>query len=852
MGDFWQDTCYGLRTLRRSPGFTTVAVLTLALGIGANTALFQIFDAVCLRRLPVQHPEQLVEINLEHQGWYAGHSEGRYPVLTNPLWEQIRERQQAFSGAFAWGTDVFDLARGGEARYAQGLWVSGEFFHVLGVQPHLGRVFTPADDRKGCGADGAVISYRFWQREFGGEASAVGRTLSLNGHRVEVIGITPEAFFGVERGRTFDVAVPLCSEPIIKGETTNLERRNSWWLAAMGRLKQGWSVSQASAHLEQISSGIFEATLPPVYQKELAEHYLKFKLRALAAATGISALREQYEIPLDLLLATTGVVLLIACANLANLLLARGSARQREIAVRLALGAARGRLVRQLLTESLLLVMAGTCAGVLLAQWLVEFLVALLHTEGNPLFVDLAVDIRVIAFTGAAAALTCALFGLAPALHATRTAPGSIIRAAGRGPTERRERFGLRRVLVISQVALSLVLLLGALLFTRTLGKLLVLDAGFRQDGILIVNLNLTHLQLPVERRQAFKAELAEQIRHLPGVESAAESLLLPWGDYHNNVVRGDGTEATAPIFQTSMNYVAPGYFHTLEIPLLAGRDFDARDSPTSAKVAIVNEAFARRLLGASPRQDWRNERRHDAERTKQERVNPVGKVFFMRSFGDPAPVAYQIVGLVKNAKYQDLREDFPRTVYFARSQEPAPDAFGEVVVRSNAPLASLVRSIKGRIAEAGPEIVVEFHVLRSQVRESLLRERLMATLSGFFGFLAALLAAIGVYGVMSYSVLQRTSEIGIRMALGADPRKVLVMVLREVMSVLAIGLAIGTAIGLAAARSAAALLFGLKPHDPLTLAIAVVLLAGVAVAAGYLPARMASRLDPLTALRHE
>ncbi len=851
MGTLWQDVKYGARMLLRSPGFTAVAVLTLALGIGANSAIFQLMDAVRLRRLPVKDPQELVDIGFDHQGWYAGHLDGRYPILTNALWEQIRDRQQAFSGAFAWGTDQFNLSRGGEARYAQGLWVSGDFFRVLGVRPQVGRVFSAADDRRGCGTPDVVISYAFWQHEFGGRADTLGAKLTLNGQPVEIVGITPPSFFGVEVGRNFDVAVPLCAEPQIKGERSNLEVRNAWWLAAMGRLKPGWTAQQASAHLAAISPAIFETTVPSVYQEELAKHYREFKLRAAPAAGGISTLRDTYTDPLWLLIASTGLVLLIACANLANLLLARASAREREIAVRVALGASRGRLVRQLLAESALLAAVGALAEILFAEWVIGFLVALLSTQGDPLFIDLRQDWGPLLFTTWSAALACILFGLPPALRATRTDPGSVMKAAGRGLTAGHTGHGLRRLLVVSQVALSMVLLVTALLFTRSLNKLLTLDAGFRQDGILLVNLDLTRLGLPEERRQAYKAELAAQVRSLPGVESAVEALSLPWGDYHNNVVRGEGPEATARVFQTNLNWVAPGYFRTLEIPLLAGRDFDAQDTSTSLRVAIVNEAFARRLLEGSPHQDESN-KEGDTQGTPGRSANPVGKILFMRSFGDSKPVAFEIIGLVKNSKYYNLREEFPRTAFFPRSQQPHPDALGEIVVRSDASLAGLIPSIRNRLADASPEIMVEFHVLKTQLRESLLPERLMAILSGSFGFLAAVLAVIGLYGVMTYLILRRSNEIGIRMALGADPGTITRMILGEAVHLLVIGLGVGLVLALLAARAVSALVFGLKPHDPLTIAMAVGLLSAAAVVASYVPARRAARVDPMVALRYE
>ena len=826
MRTFLQDLRYGARMLRKQPGFTLIAVMTLALGIGANTALFQLLDAVRLRTLPVKQPRELAEVGFDHQGWYAGHLEGRYPVLTNPLWEQLRDHQQAFSSMFAWGTETFNLAVGGEARNAQGLWVSGDFFNVLGVSPLQGRVFQPADDRRGCGAAGAVISYSFWQREFGGAASVIGRKLTLAGHPVEIVGVTPASFYGVEVGRNFDVAVPLCAEPVIKGEGSNFERRNSWWLAAMGRLKPGWSLEQASAHVQALSPSLFEATVPPQYQSDLAKHYLAFKLKASPAGAGFSALREEYEKPLWLLLALAGLVLLIACANLANLMLARASARQREIAVRLALGASRWRLIQQLLAESLLLALLGATLGILLADDLSALLVSFLNTQGNPIFVALTLDWRVPGFTAGLAMLTCVLFGLAPAVKTTRIAPSAVLQAASRGLTASRERFGLRRTLVVAQVALSLVLLVSALLFSRSLDKLLKLNAGFRQDSILITNVNLARLKLPKERRQIFKQQLVERIRALPGVESAAATSLGPWGDYSNNYIETDQKE----IGQTNLNQVSPDYFKALDIPLLEGRDFNQRDTAIAPKVAIVNEEFARQLLKST---------------------HPVGRTFRMRWF-DHAPVVYQIVGLVKNTKYQDLREDFPRTAYFPAAQDEDPDQVDHLLIRSQTLLVGLVSAVKHAISEVSPEIELEFQTFKTQLRDSLLRERLVATLSGFFGGLALVLVCIGLYGIVSYSVASRTNEIGIRLALGASPGDVLWLILREALLLVSVGVALGLPVALGATRLLASLLFAMKPADPVSLSLAALLMLVVAIVAGYLPARRATKVDPMIALRCE
>ena len=830
MHTIWQDVKYGVRLLLLNPGFALVAILSLALGIGANTAIFQLIDAVRIRTLPVKNPQELVAVHLIEGKWGSGRFHGPYSQLSNPLWEQIRARQQAFSSIFAWGREGLNLATGGEARNAAAILVSGDFFKTLEVTPLMGRVLAPADDQRGCGSPNAVISYAFWQREFGGAPDVLDRKLTLESHPFEIVGVTPAGFYGVEVGRSFDVAIPICSEPMIHGEDAMLDVRHAWWLAAVGRLKPGWTLAQATAQLTAASPAMLEATLPPVYDAEASKHYFENKFGAFPADTGFSNLRKTYESPLWLLLSIAGLVLLIACANLANLMLARASAREREIGIRLSLGASRGRLIRQLFSESLLLAAVGAALGAALAQGLSRFLVAYLSTQGNRVFVDLHLDWRVLGFTAAVAVLTCVLFGLAPALRATRVAPVEILKSHGRGMTSGRERFSLRRALVVSQVAVSLVLLVGALLFVRSLRNLLTLDAGFRQDGILITDLDLTRLKLPVERRQTYKREVLDRIRAIPGVLFAADTTIVPVsGNGWNNNVLIDGTEKSK--VTPNFSRVSPGYFKTLGTLLVAGRDFDDRDTAASPKVAIVNESFVRKLLNGA---------------------NPIGRTFRVKVYvGRPAPL-YEIVGFVKDAKYEDLREEFKPAVFVAAAQDDRPDESAQFLIRSDLALSGLLSEVKRAIAGASPEISIEFHVFKDQIRNSLLPERLMATLSGFFGFLAGLLATIGLYGLISYTVARRTNEIGIRMALGAQRGDVMKMILHEAGILLGIGLAAGTALSLLAAKTASSLLFGLKPRDPLTLAAAIAALAAVTVAASFLPAQRASRLDPMVALRDE
>jgi len=826
-----QDLRFGVRVLAKSPGFTIVAVLTLALGIGANTAIFQLIDAIRLRTIPVKDPQELAAVRIADRTWASGSFSGPYAQLTYPLWDQIRKRQEAFSSFSAWGSDEFNLATGGEVHHARGLWASGDFFRALGVQPLVGRLISDSDDHPGCEAPGVDISYRFWQREFGGEASAIGKKLTLEGHPFEIIGITPPTFYGVVVGQSFDVAIPICSEPLINSENNRLPVRHAWWLASIGRLKTGWSLKRATSQLEAITPAVLQETIPPFYNAEGVRKYLAYKLAAFPAGTGFSDLREQSQTSLWLLLGISGLVLLIACANLANLMLARASAREREIAVRLALGASRGRLIRQLLSESLLLAILGAVAGTVLASILSSFLVSFISTPYSTVFLDLTVDWRVLAFTAGLAILTTVLFGLMPTLRATGASPSSALKTGGRGMTASRERFGLRRVLVTSQVALSLVLLFAALLFVRSLRNLVTLDAGFQQDGILITTVDFTRLNLPPERRGDFKRDLLEQVRRIPGVKSAASAMQVPVsGSYWNLAILGDTQDQKRGV--ANLNRVGPEYFRTLETPLLAGRDFDARDTTASPKVAIVSQAFARKFIGGA---------------------SPLGKTFRLEvPPGKPIPV-YEIVGVVKDTKYADLHEEFSPIAYFPVSQADRPDPWDQIIVRnSNASVLSIVSSLKSTIGAVSPNIDIDFKVFKTRVRESILQDELMATLSGFFGFLAALLAAIGLYGVISYMVAQRTNEIGIRMALGAQRGDVLRMIMRESGILLLIGLLAGTGLALAAARAASSLVFGLKARDPLTLVLAVATLSVVSAVASFVPAYRASRLDPMAALHYE
>jgi putative ABC transport system permease protein len=833
MDNFLRDSRYSLRMLAKSPGFALIAVLTLTLGIGANAAIFQLVDAVRLRTLPVKGPNTLAIIHLNKNHWGAGNFTGPYSDFTFPLWQQIRQGQQAFSSTAVWGSQSLNLATGGEVNYATAIWVSGDFFRVLGIQPFFGRLLSDADDQTGC-SGGVNISYAFWQRRYGGAASAIGQTLTLEGHPFPILGITPPSFFGVSIGDRFDVAVPVCAEPIVAGEYSSITGpvpRQTWWLAMIGRLKPGWTFERATAQLGTIMPGALHETIPPDYDADGVKHYLGYKLEVRPAANGFSNLREDSSNSLWLLLGLSGLVLLIACANLANLMLARASTREREIAVRLALGASRARLIGQLLFESALLAVIGAACGGLLAAVLSHLLIAFISTPNNPVFLDMPTDWRVMAFGAGLAILTTILFGLLPALRSGRVPAGLVLKTGGRGTTAGRDRFRLQRILVASQVALSLVLLAGALLFARSLQNLMTRDTGFQQDGVLVANIDFTRLNLPEARRDPFGRDLLDRIRAVPGVAAAAASNRSPVNGNSSNddIIDEKGVDTKESAW---LDNISPGYFQTIENPLLAGRDFNDNDTATSLKVAIVNESFVKKFFNGTN--------------------NAVGRQFRMwQPPGKPQPY-YNVVGVVKDSVYNDMHEPFTPVMYFPRAQVEKPSTYIILLIRSQLGAAGVLNSVRTAIAGVSPDIDIQFKVLSNQIRESLVQDELMATLCGFFGVLAVLLAAIGLYGVISYTIAQRTNEIGVRMALGAQRTGVIGMILREVAVLIGIGVVIGAALTLAGSKAASSLLYGLKAHDPLTLVLAVAILGAIAFVASFIPARRATRVDPVVALRYE
>jgi putative ABC transport system permease protein len=833
MESLLQDLRFALRMLRKSPGFTAVAVLTLALGIGANTAAFSLIDAVMLRTLPVNRPDELLQ--LERQD--PRHADVGSPDFSNPLWEQVRDQQNVFSGVFAWANERFDLARGGTVQPAEGSFVSGDFFTTLGLRPVVGRLIAGSDDYRGC-PPVAVLSYGFWQDHYGGASSAVGSTLSLYYHPFKIIGIAPPGFNGMDVGRESEVFVPVCTVEI--SGIQSLEARSMWWLNVAGRIKPGTSRAQLSARLQVLSPRIFTAALSQYGTADEQRNFVKEKLVATSAATGTSAtLRQQFDQPLQVLMAIVGLVLLIACANVASLMLTRGVAREKEIAVRQALGASRWRLIKQLLTECMLISLMGAIVGFLFARWGTLLLIRSIsihniYALGNmPVLLNLSLDGRVLGFTAAVAILTVALFGILPTLRSTSVSLISAMKGIRTVELDRPARFRSRKLIVASQVAFSLVLLVAAGLLLRSFAKLATLDPGFDRNNVLIVYTDLWPAKIPRDQRPAVLDQIENQLRALPGVLSASRSSVTPaevsYGA-HNVHTEWSKSFIDAESLSMSVN-VSPGYFGTLRMQFVAGRDFNGSDTATSPMVAIIDQTAARRFFPG---------------------LDPVGRTFWIDGIaGQPGP-PIEVVGIVRDAKYQSLREEIHPTVFFPATQ--APDIFlaGALELRTALRPTALISAVQATVASVNPAITLEFHTLAQQVSDSMVQELLLAQLSGFFGSLALLLALIGLYGTVSYLVVQRQREFGIRMALGAEPGSILRLIMRDVFSVVAVGLLAGIAMSLAATRLLQQLLFRIGPRDTVTLVVAVAALSIVALVAGYFPGRRATKINPMEALRDE
>jgi predicted permease len=821
-----RDAQYGLRVLRRAPVFATVAILSLALGIGANAAIFQLIDTVRFRSLPVVDPRSLARVHADGVNGF-GISADFNADVTFPLWEQIRDHQTAFASLFAWGDAPFLVGRGGEARPARGLWVSGDFFRVLGITPERGRLFTAADDRRGCGAGAAVVSDAFWRSHLGGRETAIGSTLTIVDQPFTVVGVTPAGFTGLEVGQSFDIALPLCSAALW-GDS--LDRRDLWWLTVMGRLKPDWTIPRANEYLRTLSPGLLDATVPSGYGAEPIAQYRAFRFGVIPAGRGVSRLRGTYGGSLSLLFGLTGLVLLITCANLATLTLARASAREREIAVRVAIGASRSRVVSQVLIESLLVAVGGAALALPVALLSGRALVAFLETSATPVVLNLTADWRLISFVGTTAALTSLLFGLVPALRVSFIDPIVAMRQSSRGLTVDRHRARFQRGLVVGQIAVSLVLVVSALLFVRSFRNLARVDTGFAQDGTIAVTfLDRQSAARSMEQRVAFQQRVTDEIRSVPGVAAAASStqILLSGASWFHffRIPTLAGNEQLASRF----TYVSPGYFETLKIPVLSGRDFQDLDNAGSRRVTLVNESFVRNHLGGR---------------------NPIGVTLRTIAEAGYPETTYEIIGVVGNTKYSDLREDMPPIAFVPMAQNPSLQPWAPVIVRSSMPLSGITGAIGQRVTKLNPAIRIQFIELKSQIRDRLMAERTTAWLAGAFGVLAIVMVTVGLYGIIAYLAVSRRQEIGIRLSLGSTRAQIVMLVLRDSLSLLALGLLIGLPLAAAAMRGASTLLFGLSPTDLTTMIGAAGVLAAAAGLAGAIPAWRAARVDPQVALR--
>ena len=812
MDRFRQDLIVSLRRLRQSPGFTIAAIITLALGIGANTTIFTAVNAIVFRSLPVEHPEELVALNTKLM-------KSEYPVVSLPNYRDLRDRNNVLTGLITYGLAQVSMSRGdGNNALVWGYTVSGNYFDVLGVGPSRGRVLHQDDDRTRLGHPVAVISYGCWQRRFGSDPSVTGKNIKINGLDYTIVGVTPAGFTGTEVIYTPDIFVPMSMQPQIEPGNDSLNARQNFSYFAIGRLKPGVTKPQAEAALNSIAAQLGrefpaanEGMTIVLSQPGLFGNMFRGPTRAFAAV----------------LMAVSGLVLLIACVNLAGLLLARAADRRKETAIRLALGASRSQLIRQLLTESVVLSILGGAAGVLLAIWLIDLFAAWRPPVDIPVIPKLAIDRAVLLFAMAASLFTGLLFGLVPALQSTRAGLAPALK--NDAAVEKIRRFHLRDVLVAAQVALSVVLLVGSVLVVRSLQHALTLPMGFEPRHAASVSMDLALQGYDETRGREFKRRLTEKVRALPGIESAGLINALPLSLNISNspiLVEGRPVPRAAEMQLAGIFQVGPGYFHAAQTKLVAGRDFSDRDKPDSKRVAIVNETFVRQFFP--------NE-------------NALGKRF---RHDQTKPDWKEIVGVVQDGKYRSLGEK-PMPVEFDSPQGWVSTT--TVVARSAMPEQDIVAMLRRSVLELDPAIsIFAAGSLTEQLGLVLFPAKIAVTVLGAFGILAVILAATGVYGIMAYAVSRRTREIGIRMALGAEPIQVLRVVMSRTAILLGIGTAVGIGLSLAAGQFFAQILYGVSARDPLTYAMALGLIALVAFLACWFPARRAIGVDPLTALRTE
>jgi predicted permease len=831
----WNDLRFGLRTLRRSPVFTAVAVLSLALGIGANTSIFSLLSQVMFRLLPVAEPERLVVFHTEDQREGTSSSDNHEAVFSYPMYRDLRDRNRVFEGVIARSSAAVAFSYGGQTERARAELVSGNFFEVLGVRAALGRAFAPDDDRVPGGQPVIMLSYGYWKRRFGASLSLLNQKVIVNGHPMVVIGIAPLGFQGVLSGDTPDLLVPIMMKREATPNWEGFDDRQYRWLNVFARLKPGVSMRQAEAAMQILYRAASEedlARMKDPLRERARDQYLGQKLELGQAAQGINSLRADWETPLLALMAMVGLVLLIACANVANLMLARATGRQKEIAIRLAIGAGRAAIVRQLVVESLIIAVAGGVLGLVITNWTTAALLRFLPDDATGGWMAANLDWQTLGFCAALAIGTGILFGLAPAIGSTRLDLAPALKEQSGNAAAGGAQAWLRKLFIVAQVALSLMLLVGAGLFGRSLFNLMNEDPGFRTEKLLRFSVDPSLNGYDIARGRVFYRELQQRLAALPGVRSVGGAFLGPFGSgRRGGNITVEGYRAKEDEYVgASQDALTPDYFRTMGTSMIAGREFTERDSAGAPKVAIVNQAFAKRYASAG---------------------SLLGKHLAF-SGGDKVKLEWEIVGIVRDSKYGNLREQADSFIYTSNAQQDTLERM-TFFVRAMRDESKLGPQIRGLVRDMDGNLpVFRMGLMDVQIADSIYRDRLIAILASAFGTLATLLAAIGLYGVVAFNVARRTAEMGLRMALGALPGDVLALVMKEVGLLVATGALIGLAAAVVLSRLVESQLFGMKANDPLVFSVATVVLALAAGLAGYVPARRASRIDPIKALRYE